>query len=116
MKTADREWRTEAVGGEFGYIVRARVREGNGAVDVEALECNGELSESAVVARGWVKFDGCSDLEFGEGSSGAVHFCNARDVDNFKAMLDELYSMARGIMIDAGTWQGDRRVEEKKDV
>jgi hypothetical protein len=108
----DRPWKTESMGTEADYLLKARLQEHQCSVDIEAtLEDRYREPRSRVVAHGFLRFDGCINVSFDdpkECHDVMAHFCDAAGVKRFGEMLTKLYELGRKELVEAGTWHGKR--------
>lgn len=118
----------ENVGGEYGATVRFKVHENGALVDFFAasIESLGKAAdqtefhpeyeqkdddshatqsfETAVrYAEGFVKWDGCSHVEFGDDEDRYIHLCGKSDFDKLATVLAAIYARCGELMRAAGT-------------
>lgn len=118
----------EQVGGEFGATVRYRLHENKLSVEFFAAEicamgsmpgeearpeyrqkgadsfpCENATSfESAErYAEGWVKWDGCSHVSFGD-EDAQLHLCGKSEFEKLGSILCEIYERCGALMKEAG--------------
>lgn len=64
-----------------------------------------DLSQAEVYLSGSVKWDGCSNLTFGDDSNYALHFCGKKEaIENTGNLIANVYDLAKDII---PTWDGD---------
>lgn len=107
----------EYVGGEFGFVIRWSVTESWAdftVVAVESIESqpNGDRpifdrigggqtfdpSEAQHYLKGYIKWDGCSELQFGSDDYPSLHFCGPTHFRKHFALLKHLYLRASELM------------------
>jgi hypothetical protein len=74
--------------GDDGYFFYSKIDDG----DVTDLDI-AELS-----ARGLVKWDGCSNWDFGDDNGVMMHFCERVQIEQFNAVLLKCYDMTKDLL------------------
>lgn len=52
------------------------------------------IDEAEALIRGWIKWDGCCDLDIGEGDSYQLHFCGHKNARIVGRAIDAIYDLA----------------------
>lgn len=117
------EWRTEAMGDEWDYVVKAHIGVNGCVADIEATKQVVGIGpdhgiRQEVVAHGFLRFDGCVNLAFddpAEKHAAMAHFCDVAAVKRFGEMLERLYRLGQTVLEEEGTWMGPMWPTESDD-
>lgn len=68
--------------------------------ETNSLNTTYDLADAQRVLQGYIKWDGCSDIDFFPDHGGNEHFCGKPGAVGLGALIDHAYEFAREIMGD----------------
>lgn len=60
---------------------------------VTAWTMDKKVAETELFLRGWIKWDGCSEITFGQDGDGLIHFCGKSSYDDLGNVMREVWEM-----------------------
>lgn len=78
----------------FSVVRSIGTQNGKPAFSTVDLEWTTDISKAMRLMEGGIKWDGCVDMDIGEGEGYQLHFCNLEGTRIITRALEEVYALA----------------------